>query len=501
MLTPEQLKALPENVVELLQDLEDFLIYDIARRLAKQGELTDTVLHQIGRAAGIGTSIKEIEKAINKTTQAAIDDIDRTIRETIDKSIELDNVIYKKAGLRQTKKDMYNFTGSMGFTYLQGGKYLFKPITQFYQDTLDLALFQASTGAVDYKTAVRMATKKMTDNGLTFVDYASGHKNRVDVAARRAILTGVNQMNLRMTDSIMDQLGAEYVETTAHMGARPSHQIWQGRVFHMGGPKNGYLGFEEITGYGTGPGLGGWNCRHSYFAFFPGISERNYTDEQLENIDPPPFRYDGKSFSHYEATQEQRRMETDIRKTKREIAAADGLGDKDLMTAKSIKLNQQVNKYRDFSKTAKMRAKMDRTQAYPEFGRSIAQKASWTVKKEIEKYSKFHYNKDGTIVITDDWKWRGHFSVPRKYKPFAVVETKKEYKGGGSQIDRVMYDKEGYKLLELHSRHHNRPKKHPYGKNGEHSHRYVWDKKTGKRIDRITRELRDIEKKWIRDLL
>ena len=395
MLTPEQLNKIPEYFVQQLQDLEDFIIADIVRRIAKEGGLTDTSVIELNKALGIGTDLNRIEQIINRVTGAAIDDIDNVIRDAIDESIATDNVIYKaagynpidlaksstlthllEAGIRQTQSDFKNITQSMGFAVRQANGTVFKPIARFYQDVLNQATLRLTTGVMDWKTSTRYAIKEMARSGLRYVDYETGHVNRVDVAARRAIITGTNQLNLRMTDQIMDDLGMEYVETTAHMGARPEHQLWQGRVFHVGSAKNGYPDFALATGYGTGPGLGGWNCRHSYFGFIPGISARAYTDEQLKHIDPPPFMYDGKKYTYYEATQRQRELERKIRQTKREIIGYDATGLKSDFTAASIKLSRQKEMYKDFSKAAGIRIKPERHQVL-EYGKSISQKAVW----------------------------------------------------------------------------------------------------------------------------
>ena len=399
MITPEQLNEIPESFVKEIEELENYIISDIARRIAKEGEITDTAAIELNRALELGTDISVIERFIERVTGAIQEDIDIVLRGVIKESVDADNVIYKaagynpvdlkkssklmeiiEAGIRQTNSTLKNITGSMGFANVVGGKTVFQDIAKFYQNTLDFALLQVSTGVLDVNSAARFAVKKMADSGIRYVDYASGHVNRVDVAAKRAILTGVNQLNLRITDGIMEELGAEYVEVTAHAGARPDHAVWQGKVYHKGGEKDGYPDFESSTGYGTGPGLGGWNCRHSYFPFFPGISVRSYTDEQLENIDPPNLTYKGKEYTYYEATQKQRQMETQMRKTKRELVGFDALGMKDDFTAASIRLNNQKEAYRKFSKAAGLKPKFERTEEYG-FTKSISQKSVWANRK------------------------------------------------------------------------------------------------------------------------
>ena len=423
MLTPKQLKEIPESFVSQIQELEDYIIADIARRIGKEGELTDTAIMQLNKALALGADINEMERIIRKVTGAALSDIDRVIREAIGESVNADNAIYKsagynpinfqkspelmellEAGIRQTKGEFASLTASMGFASMVGGKVHFQTIASFYQNAMNMAAMQVTTGALDIDSAVRYAVKKMADSGIRYVDYASGHVNRVDVAVRRAITSGINQLNLRLTDKIMEELGAEYVEVTAHSGARPDHKTWQGKVYHVGGSKDGYLDFVSSTGYGTGPGLGGWNCRHSYFPFFPEISVRAYTDEQLKNIDNPPFTYEGKRYTHYEATQRQRELETAMRKTKREIIAYDAAGLKNDFTAASIRLNVQKEAYKAFSEAAGLPMQLIRAEQYG-FGKSISQKAAWARKNYYKA------PKSGIIKIYREKLKRGQYPI------------------------------------------------------------------------------------------
>lgn len=404
MLTPEDLKKIPESFVLTMQALEEYAIRDIARRIKKQGELTETAKHQIERIAPLGADIKKLEAEISTATGVALADIDKEIRNAIDKSVNLDMAIAKRAGcdttkflkskaltdiisagMKQTLGELKNISNTMGFRGMGGG---FESIKEYYQSTLNFVTLLTSNGSTDYITAARLAAKSLTQHGLEYVDYASGHRNRVDVACKRAIITGVNQMNARLTELQIDEFGAEYVETTAHAGARPDHALWQGQVYHIGGFKGGHEDFEESTQYGDVTGLCGANCRHSFFPFFPGVSKRVYSDDELASIDPPPVKYEGVTYTHYEANQKQRAMERAIRRTKREIAAADGFGDKDMFHAKSISLRGQKAKYKDFSKKTGLRVKNERTQEL-KFGRSIVQKS-----RQIAKTREAVFNDD-----------------------------------------------------------------------------------------------------------
>lgn len=410
MLTPDELLHLPDYIVKLYQDLEAFVIEDFARRVAKAGTITDMAKWQAIRAQELGMGLQDLKKEIKRVTELSIAQIDHLFEEAALTSLANDAPLYEQIGMfppelersetlrsyldaakEQTKGELYNLTRSMGFARMVAGKVQYLPLFEFYNKALDFAQFQVSAGVLDYNTAIRNAVREIAKSGLRTVNYESGWSNKIDVAARRAVLTGVNQMSSRFNDQVIEELGAEYVEVTAHSGARPDHKRWQGKVYKIQGSDPDYPNLYAVTGLGTGPGLCGWNCRHNYYAFFPGVSAPTYSEEQLENIDPPDFEYEGKTYTHYEATQKQRQIETAIRKTKNELIGYKAAGLEEDFTAGSIKLQQQKKYYRDFSNAADLRLQNDRHQVLG-YGRSIAQKAVWANKRVVDKANQ-QYNK------------------------------------------------------------------------------------------------------------
>lgn len=393
MLTPEQLKIIPDGMVGLYQDLEAFVIKDFARRVAKAGKITASAEWQALRVKEIGAALSELEKEIKRVTELSQDEIDALMKGVTKLSLQNDAPLYEqmgkqapnfeksetlrnyvKAATEQTKGELFNMSQSLGFARKVGNKVEYLPMFEFYNKALDLAQFQVSTGVLDYNTATRNAVKRIAQSGLRWVDYESGWHNRVDVAARRAVMTGVNQMSSKMNDQVAKDLDADYVEVTAHSGARPDHTEWQGKVFKIHGSAKGYPNLAATTGLGTVTGLCGANCRHNYYAFFPGISVRTYTDKELQNIDPEPFEYEGKTYSHYEATQKQRQIETAMRQSKNELIGYDAIGDKQAFTTIGIKLQRQKQFYKEFSKKADLPLQNERHQVLG-FGRSISQKS------------------------------------------------------------------------------------------------------------------------------
>lgn len=399
-LTPEQLGQASARLNGLTQKLEKTILDDICRRIAKAGTVTDTAEWQILRLKEMGEANDVIEKAVSDYTKLSAEEVRQLFHEAAQVSDDFYAEMYTQSGkpfvpaeenpymqqlitatVDQTNNELVNLTQSMGFAVRQAdGSTTFQPAAKAYQSALDLAQMQVATGTFDYTTAIRNSVRALTDGGLYFIEYESGHRNRADVAARRAVLTGISQMTGQVSKHNAEELETDIVEVTAHAGARPSHAEWQGRRYSLSGKSKEYPSLEEATGYGTGDGLKGWNCRHDFYPVIPGISPPAYTEEQLANIDPPPVEYNGKMLTYYECTQKQRVMETAMRKTKREIIAAQASGDDDMFTAKSIRLRRQKEEYANFSKSAGMLTQNERAQVYG-FDRSVAAKASWAVRK------------------------------------------------------------------------------------------------------------------------
>lgn len=394
-LQPDYLQGLPAELEKLTEQLEKELIEDISRRIAKAGEITDTAAYQLLRLKELGASSDYLEKLIADYTQLS----EQQVRQMIFDAAQVDSEFYEgfyrrigqpytpyeyndylqqltKAAVNQTCGELKNYTRSMGFSVRGAdGRMQFKPAAKAYQSAMDKAFMLAASGGVDYITAVRRATAEITGSGLMFVDYASGVRTHADVAARRSLLTGISQMTGQIAESNAAKLGTDVVEVTAHAGARPDHAAWQGKWFSLNGLDKRYPKLRDITGYGTVTGLKGANCRHDFYPVIPGIDEPAYTAEQLANIDPPPVTVNGKTYTYYEAEQRQRYMERSMRKTKREIIAADASGDKDRMTEKSVLLRRQREEYKEFSEKAGLLTRNERTQVGG-YGRSISAKAS-----------------------------------------------------------------------------------------------------------------------------
>lgn len=389
MLTPDYLETLPDALVELWQQVEDDILRDIARRIGKMPDrdtLTDTAAWQAWRYEQMQACHQDVLSLLSKYSGKSKAEIRRLLLDAGLATLASDDTLYQamgfapsaidtnqalnnllNAGYRQTLGTWQNLTATTANT-----------VTGEFERALDRAWLQVASGAFDYDTAIRRAVENLADQ-MPGITYPSGHRDTLEVAVRRAVLTGVNQTCAKLQLARADEMGCEFVEVTAHEGARPEHALWQGKIYHRGGAivYEGvrYEDFETATGYGTGPGLCGWNCRHNFYPFFPGISVPNYTAERLAALSAKTVEYDGKLYTRYEITQMQRALERRVRKYKRRFVALRAA--RADTTATSVRLRDARRALSQFLEDTNGKLDSGRTDvagfSYPEAALSTAQ--------------------------------------------------------------------------------------------------------------------------------
>lgn len=333
MLTADQFDVLPGPIIDLYEEYMQSVINDIARRLAGLDYATDTAAWQMQRLTESGAvyehALKELAK-VNGKSEAVLKAI---FEKAGVKAMKFDDAVYKAAGLKPLP---LNLSPAMvqvlaaGLIKTQG---IMRNLTlttaisgrDAFIKAADLAYMQIAGGAFDYQSALKAGIKQMADQGLTVIGF-NGRRDHLDVALRRAVLTGIGQTTGQLQWTRADEMGQDLVQTSAHAGARnhgtgpENHQSWQGKIFSRSGKHPKYPSFIAETGYGTGEGLGGYNCRHSYFPFFEGISQNAYDQATLDEYAGRKVIYNKQEMSWYDATQVQRGIERKIRKWKRREA-------------------------------------------------------------------------------------------------------------------------------------------------------------------------------------
>lgn len=368
MLTPEAQEALPAELVMQFEKLENRVMLDIVRRLQINGnEITRAADWQLYRAQEIGILRSDIEQQIEDMLDITDSELSKIYNDVLIADYAHNADIYKAKGVafrklednpalyqyvqavrKQTQDEIINITQSLGFSQrLPNGKIVSVGVSEYYQRTLDTALNGIATGLFDYNTALRTCVRDMTNSGLRRIEYESGWSNRVPVAVRRAVLTGYGQVTAKINETIAEELGTDKFEISYHHGARPSHAEWQGRVYTK-------AQLVSVCGLGTGDGLCGWNCYHNYYPFFDGISERSYTDAELDQMnkeDKEEKEYNGIKYNRYKAQQQQRKLETQMRAQRQEIKLnAEGGADADYVTALKAKYSSTKSEYEKFCK-------------------------------------------------------------------------------------------------------------------------------------------------------
>lgn len=321
MLEPKYLQNVGDDLEKLYQELATEILVDIAERIKlNQDTMTSTTEYLNNKLKQLGLQQDWINKRLAEILHTSEEEVDRIMQQSAYKSIR-DTFDRLEAGGYDTSGLEFSDQIKKGTSALWGDiQNLTRTTAQLASDTFmryyDMAYLQVSSGAYSLDQATANTIDKLCREGLTKVSYPSGAQRSIEAAVRLAVRTAVNQNALACEKSVIDELDINLVQTSAHIGARPSHAAWQGKVFWVNYPEGNYENFYEATGYGTGAGLGGWNCRHSFTAYFPGISE-DYN--QLVK----PYEND----RVYQMEQKQRSYERNMRKWDRErrVKAAAGL--------------------------------------------------------------------------------------------------------------------------------------------------------------------------------
>lgn len=395
---------LASGVEKKYRMLEEEIMQDVVRRVTKTKKITSAADWQLQRYMVLGHSTEDVEEIVRQALDGNEDDVAEAYRQVIESEYVRSKKMYEQVNahfipyeqnyelqqltnalIRQSNDELFNISKSLGFMVDMGnGRTVFSPLSEVYNGYLDNAIVMMASGAFDYNTLIRKVVKQMTASGLRTVDYASGRSNRVDVAARRALLTGMGQLVGHISDMNGAALGTDKFEVDRHPGARPAHAKWQGRVWTR-------QQLVDVCGLGTGPGLLGWNCRHTYYPFIEGISVRNYSDELLAELDRKeaqkvPFR--GKSYNAYEATQKQRQMEAAMRAQREKVKLLQqGGADSDEIMIAKCKYQAMLDEYKEFSKKMKLPEQRERIY-YDLRGRVAPSKKQYELHKNDENIIK-----------------------------------------------------------------------------------------------------------------
>lgn len=417
----QQYEPSADRIIALYQQLEDDILSAVIRRILKMGYVSEASKHQLEVLQAAGLLYDDIVQLIADRTDACTAQVKALFEDAGVQTVAIDNSLHEAAGalpidIRQDSSTRQvleaGYKKTLGTMQNLVSTTATQTQTAFIQ-TCDRIYMQVSSGAFSYQEAIMNALRALADTGAT-VSYPTGHTDRMDVAVRRCVLTGVSQTAAAVSLRQAEDAGCYLMEITAHSGARPDHAEWQGQLVTITGKDAGKIidGLRVFTlseiGYGSGEGFKGWNCRHNWHAYYPGFSTPNYTQEELKKLDEPCISYNGKLYTEYEISQMQRAQERRVRAWKRRcITAQEGVNSAtDEATrataqaefdrsARYLKNNEA--KLKDFCRQTGQDRDRFREQVLG-FNRSTAQKAVHAAKKSGLTSG----GKDGIIKVQKD---------------------------------------------------------------------------------------------------
>lgn len=371
MLTAQQIAALRDAAYQITDPISDYLIRDIARRIAEAGQLTSTAQYQVWRMQQLGKSQREIERELRKLLQTSRKQIRKILHQSAQSGYNLDisrfptvvaTPFEKNAAIQQivsaavglAQEDFTNIVQTIGFVNPYGKP---EPLTSAYITASDFAFKQVITGAASYTEAIRQATRNLAAKGVRVIDYESGVHTSLEAAVRRNIMGGLGLVQEKISQQIHDDLGCDGWQITAHANSAPDHEPIQGKQY----PDAEY---QALNG-SLRRRIGTLNCGHAAFPIILGVSRPQYTSEELEKFradNEKGVTVDGVHYTGYQATQTQRSIERAIRAQKRCVVVDEAAGDKEKLEQDKTKLTVLHQRYREFSKAAKLRTQYERTE-------------------------------------------------------------------------------------------------------------------------------------------
>lgn len=430
MLTPDYFYGKSDKLIEMYQELEDWIISDIAMRLIKSGEMSGTTDRELWKLQQMGLHHTEIVKRISKMTGKSRDEVRRLLRDSVMTSFSDDAEVLKRLGDVQTPLQnnaaIMAMNAEMMKTFGELNNLTRTTMLQTQRDLLNMLNevdYRVASGMQSYSSAICEVLDRYAQSGVV-IDYPTGARRSLEAAVRCCVVTSMNQTAAQVTNQYIAQKGIEYVLVSAHMGARhskkfpdgiPSHDHWQGKVYKIVGSDKDTPNLLDATGYTVDPktgqgrvvdplGLHGYNCRHSHKPW----------DKSLRNpyvdADGNPKINVHESQELYEKQQQQRSMERAIRQTKRELLAKQaelsGIAEtdvKDMLQPQydklAYKLRIQNQKYKQFCADNGLQTQADRikvagfkrAQSAKANGRAMAYSNS--VKVPMEKAKNVGYTK------------------------------------------------------------------------------------------------------------
>lgn len=372
MITDKELEKLAERFASRMEKVTETVYKTIGARINKIGKMNATDVQKLNRLVLYNEDMTKIIAELHKQTNKNISEIEDMYKAISEKDYKDSKKDFENNGVEYipykennrlklivgsvatiTEKEMKNIsrTTAIGFRDYLDNEVIYKGIAEVYQEAIDVAITSVATGVSDYQSEMYKVLKPMVNSGIRTIDYASGYSRRLDSSVRQAILTGTRRINQETTNEIGRQFGADGYEITAHGDCAPDHLDIQGKQYTK-------KEFRQLNERLERP-VGELNCKHFAYPIVIGVSSPSYSRKQLRELRKESTRkieYEGKTYTAYEATQVQRKLETQIRQQKENKL----IGNEKITKEANAKIRALTTKYKDFSNKAGLPVRMNR---------------------------------------------------------------------------------------------------------------------------------------------
>lgn len=396
MLSPEYLKAVPNELIKVYQEIEDEILLDIARRIARKDEAGYTSTYQLKQLLIGNKDFEELKKKLKPMLYHSDEVLDEIIENGIKTHYNDEQSIYSMVGKslvnldknkavlsqiqaykKTMKENLNNLTKTMGVAVNDD----FVNLNTLYKHELNKAVLSTGLGVLDSTTAIRRVVNNIARGGVKFINYeGSGRNYTIESAVGMVVRSGLNRLSGEVSLLNAEEMEQDLMEISAHLGARPSHSVWQGEIVSLSG-RSGYLDLQDI-GYGETTGFQGVNCRHNWYPYFEGLSYRSYSKEYLQELEDKKVYYEGEEYTYYEATQIQRQLERDVRNLKKRVMMYDTVGDKEMHAIESFKLKKKRDEYYKFSESVGINKRLENLGKFG-YNKSVSSRSVWARKNVV----------------------------------------------------------------------------------------------------------------------
>lgn len=455
MLSPEYLKAIPNELIKVYQEIEDEILLDIARRIARKDEAGYTSTYQLKQLLIGNKDFEELKKKLKPMLYHSDEVLDEIIENGIKTHYNDEQSIYSMVGKslvnldknkavlsqiqaykKAMKENLNNLTKTMGVAVNDD----FVNLNTLYKHELNKAVLSTQLGVLDSTTAIRRVVNNIARGGVKFINYeGSGRNYTIESAVGMVVRSGLNRLSGEISLLNAEEMEQDLMEISAHLGARPSHSVWQGEIVSLSG-RSGYLDLQDI-GYGETTGFQGVNCRHNWYPYFEGLSYRSYSKEYLQELEDKKVYYEGEEYTYYEATQIQRQLERDVRNLKKRVMMYDTVGDKEMHAIQSFKLKNKRDEYYKFSESIGINKRLENLGKFG-YTKSVSGRSVWA-RKQYEEV------KSGAITDISSKKAIKHAKTRYEFIRNNKYDVEKIAKNTGYSIEQIQSIKD-YLFVDEH---------------------------------------------------